>query len=70
MNLKRYKRHIIMIRIDQNITQKIEKFFSWNGCDDKLKKRIEKSIFVRNIRNQLAKKSLFTKSKFVQKKQS
>ena len=62
-----------MIRIDKNITQslqKIEKFFSWNGCDDELKKRIEKSIFVRNIRNQLAKKSLFTKSKFVQKKQS
>ena len=48
--------------------QKVDKFFVWNGCDDELKKRIEKSNFVKNIRHQLAQKSLFTKSRLLQKR--
>lgn len=61
-----------MIRIAQYLTQnfhKTDRIFSWNGNDDELRKRIEKSSFVRDVRKKLAKKSLLTKSRLVQKRQ-
>ncbi|MFX1258589.1 MAG: hypothetical protein ACFFAN_12060 [Promethearchaeota archaeon] len=38
--------------------RKFERSFSWNGCDDQLKKRIDNSTFVESIRNKLMKKSM------------
>ncbi|MFX1340328.1 MAG: hypothetical protein ACFFDK_17090 [Promethearchaeota archaeon] len=34
----------------------IEKFFCWNGCEEKLHDCIERSKFVKDIRKDLAKK--------------
>ena len=63
---------MLMIKIAQYLAQnfhKTDRIFSWNGCDDELRKRIKNSNFVRDIRKKLAKKSLLTKSRLVQKRQ-
>ncbi len=40
-----------------------EKYFCWNGCEDVLHECIERSKFVKDIRNKLAKKKCKDKFK-------